>query len=187
MNLLIIDFFDSFTYNLMHICEKYVKKVEVIRVDKINIDSIQIYDKLIFSPGPGLPSDYPVLFQILQHYYQSKDILGICLGCQAIANYLGVNLLNLKNVMHGKKTLIKHFNNDKKLYNNIPNEFNVGRYHSWVVNNKTTKELIVTSVDKSNNIMSFKHKKYKLRGVQYHPESILTDYGKEIIKNWINN
>ena len=83
--------------------------------------------------------------------------------------------------------LKKHFNNDKKLYNNIPNEFNVGRYHSWVVNNKKTKELIITSVDKSNNIMSFKHKKYKLRGVQYHPESILTDYGKEIIKNWINN
>ena len=187
MNLLIIDVFDSFTYNLMHICEKYVKKVEVIRVNKINIGLLEKFEKIIISPGPGLPSDYPVLFEILKSYYTRKDILGICLGCQTIANFLGLELLNLKTVMHGKKTIITQLNNDDFLYKNIPKNLNVGRYHSWVVKKSNKKEFIITSIDKDNHIMSFKHKLYNLRGIQYHPESILTDFGEKIIKNWINS
>ena len=187
MKLLIIDVFDSFTYNLMHICEKYVKNVEVIRVNKINISLLEKFQKIIISPGPGLPSDYPVLFDVLKYYFNRKDILGICLGCQTIANFLGLELLNLETVMHGKKTTITQLNNDDCLYKNIPQKLSVGRYHSWVIKNKNIKELIVTSIDKENHIMSFKHKLYNLRGVQYHPESILTELGEKIIKNWINN
>ncbi len=187
MNLLIIDVFDSFTYNLMHICEKYVKNVEVIRINNIDISLIEKFEKIIISPGPGLPSDYPILFDILEHYFKRKDILGICLGCQTIASFFGLELLNLKSVMHGKKTIINQLNNDKYLYKNIPKKFNVGRYHSWVVEKSNTKDLIVTSIDKHSHIMSLKHKTYKLRGIQYHPESILTDYGEGIIKNWINS
>mgnify|MGYP001203165163 CR=1 FL=1 len=187
MNLLIIDVFDSFTYNLMHICEKYVKNVEVIRVNKINIDLIEKFEKIIISPGPGVPSDYPLLFEVLKSYFNQKDILGICLGCQTIANFLGLKLVNLKNVIHGKKTMITHFSNDEFLYKNIPEDFNVGRYHSWVIRKEKTQELIITSMDKNNHIMSFKHSKYSLRGIQYHPESILTQYGEEIIKNWISS
>ena len=187
MNLLIIDVFDSFTYNLMHICEEYVKNVKVIRVNKINIDLLEKFDKIIISPGPGLPSDYPILFDVLKHYFNRKDILGICLGCQTIASFFGLELLNLKTVMHGKKTIINQLNNDDFLYKNISKKFNVGRYHSWVVKNSNIKELIITSVDENKHIMSFKHKKYKLRGIQYHPESVLTDFGELIIKNWINS
>jgi len=187
MNLLIIDVFDSFTYNLMHICEKYVKNVEVIRVNKINIRLLEKFEKIIISPGPGLPSDYPILFEVLEHYFNRKDILGICLGCQTIASFLGLELMNLQTVMHGKKTIITQLNNDDFLYKNIPEKFNVGRYHSWVVKKSNTKELIITSVDKDGRIMSFKHEIYKLRGIQYHPESILTDFGELIVKNWINS
>ena len=187
MNLLIIDVFDSFTYNLMHICEKYVKNVEVIRINKINIDLIKKFDKIIISPGPGVPSDYPFLFKFLKNYFNKKDILGICLGCQTIANFFGLELINLKNVMHGKKTMITHFRNDEFLYKNIPEEFDVGRYHSWAVSKEKNQKLIITSIDENNHIMSFKHSKYSLRGIQYHPESILTPYGDKIIKNWINS
>tara|TARA_B100000579_G_scaffold385774_1_gene357086 strand:- start:805 stop:1368 length:564 start_codon:yes stop_codon:yes gene_type:complete len=187
MNLLIIDVFDSFTYNLMHICEKYVKNIEVIRVNKINVNLLEKFDKIIISPGPGLPSDYPVLFDVLKCYFNRKDILGICLGCQTIANFFGLELFNLKNVMHGKKTMITQLNNDSFLYKDVPRKIYVGRYHSWVVKKMKTKELIITSIDKKNHIMSFKHKLYNLRGIQYHPESILTEFGDKIIKNWINS
>jgi len=187
MNLLIIDVFDSFTYNLMHICEKYAKNVEVIRVNKINISSLDKFEKIIISPGPGLPSDYPILHQIIKRYFRQKDILGICLGCQTIASFFGFELQNLKTVMHGKKTIINQLNNDDVLYKNIPKKFKVGRYHSWVVKQSKKNELIITSTDEKSYIMSFKHKLYKLRGIQYHPESILTDFGEAIIKNWINS
>ena len=171
----------------MHICEKYVKNVEVIRVNNININLLQKFDKIIISPGPGVPNDYPVLFELLVKYSSTKDILGICLGCQAIANFYGFNLSNLDVVMHGKKTLIKLINDDPVLYKNVPKNIYVGRYHSWVVENKNKKMLIITSVDEQNNIMSFKHKTCNVRGIQYHPESILTDFGEIILKNWINS
>ena len=187
MKLVIIDVFDSFTYNLMHICEKYVKNVEVIRIDKIKINELNKFHKIILSPGPGLPVDYPNLKKILDKYHSKKDILGICLGCQAIANFFGVDLVNLSNVMHGKKTRITHFENDKVLYNGIPKNFFVGRYHSWVVKNDKQNKILISSTDGEKNIMSFKHKSLKIRGIQYHPESILTDFGDLIIKNWISS
>ena len=146
MNLLIIDVFDSFTKLNQKKYLKYVKNIEVIRVNKINVNLLEKFDKIIISPGPGLPSDYPVLFDVLKRYFNRKDILGICLGCQTIANFFGLELFNLKNVIHGKKTMITQLNNDSFLYKDVPRKIYVGRYHSWVVKKMKTKELIILKI-----------------------------------------
>ncbi len=185
MKVLLIDNFDSFTYNLAHIIEQYCD-LHVVRSDKVCIDDIDKYNKIIISPGPGLPSDSPILNTIITKFYKHKSILGICLGHQAIAESFGSKLINLKEVFHGVSIETKITKNKSVIYNNIPNNFKSGRYHSWAISNETlSSELEITAIDKFNNIMSFQHKKYDVCGIQYHPESILTPEGKNILRNWI--
>ena len=185
MKVLIVDNKDSFTYNLKYYINNFCDDVDVVRCDKLQIEDVGVYDKILFSPGPGLPKEYPILNDILSKYGSSKSILGICLGQQAITEFYGGQLDNLSDAMHGIVSKINHLNNCS-LYKNIPISFKIGHYHSWVVSNKDfPTELEITSVNESGLIMSVKHKKYDIKSVQFHPESILTEYGLQLIENWI--
>ncbi|MDA3779823.1 MAG: aminodeoxychorismate/anthranilate synthase component II [Bacteroidales bacterium] len=185
MKVFILDNYDSFTYNLVHYVEKYADSCIVRRNDEVIIDEIKQYDKIIFSPGPGLPSENPIMHQIIKNYKDSKAILGICLGHQSIAEYFGANLFNFENVVHGieKNTRLVMYD---KIFKNIPKEFISGRYHSWAVSEiDFPNTLNILAVDDDDVIMAIGHTKYPIIGLQFHPESIMTPYGKEIIKNWI--
>ena len=185
MRVILIDNNDSFTYNLKHYIEQFASEVKVSRGSEIDLEFIDKYDKIILSPGPGLPYEHPVMSQILSYYYDKKPILGICLGHQAIAEFFDANLENLKNVNHGITSIAKHFNNCK-LFKNIPEKFKIGHYHSWVVSkNNFPEELNITSKNEEGIITSLNHKKYDIAAVQFHPESILTEYGNQLIRNWI--
>ena len=187
MKVLIVDNKDSFTYNLKHYINYFCDDVDVFRYNKLNIKNVVDYDKILFSPGPGLPSEYLILNKILSQYGSSKSILGICLGQQAIVQFYGGHLCNLVDPMHGRSSKVKHFNNCL-LYKDIPVSFQIGHYHSWVVSEYDfPKELEITSVNESGLIMSIKHKKDDVRAVQFHPESILTEYGLELLENWLFN
>lgn len=187
MKVLIIDNNDSFSYNLKHYIEHHSAAVTVIRGDRLELDYIHEFNKVILSPGPGLPSEHPVLLQVLDRFVGKKSILGICLGHQAIAEYFGANLSNLEQVKHGLSSSLTHFSNCI-LYNNLPSSFNVGHYHSWVVSkNSIPKDLIVTSENEDGLIMSFRHASYDIKAVQFHPESILTENGLNLIANWLNH
>jgi anthranilate synthase component 2 len=188
VKLLVLDNYDSFTYNLVHLIEK-VSDIEfdVFRNDKISINSINSYDKILLSPGPGLPKDAGIMPELLQRYKSSKSILGICLGLQAIGETYGASLQNLETVVHGQATPISIISEDT-LFHNCPNNFLVGRYHSWVINNQhLSNELEITAKDLDGNIMALKHKKDDVKGVQFHPESILSEYGETIINNWLKS
>lgn len=180
---LIIDNYDSFTYNLVHYLESLQVEVSVIRNDELHQFDSSEFDKIVISPGPGLPQESGELLSYIHENYKNKSMLGICLGQQAIAQVFGAELLPLKEVRHGRMMQIKHLSNDP-IYSNIPESFQVGLYHSWHVS-RIPKEFIITAVDDSGLIMSFKHKKYDLTAVQYHPESIMTEYGKDILRNWL--
>ncbi|MGZ3865422.1 MAG: anthranilate synthase component II [Bacteroidia bacterium] len=188
MKILVLDNYDSFTYNLVHLLEKVCDfPVEVFRNDKINLKEVNSYDKLLLSPGPGLPNEAGILPQVIKEYGSTKDILGVCLGLQAIGESYGGKLKNLDNVYHGIATPVKITQSDI-LFKDCPKEFKAGRYHSWVVDlNGLPECLSVTATDESGNIMAMKHKEFKVRGVQFHPESILSEYGEQIIKNWVNS
>ncbi len=185
--ILILDNYDSFTYNLVH----YVKElstatVDVYRNDKITLEEVVKYDTIILSPGPGLPKDAGILKELIQKYAATKKILGVCLGMQAIGEVFGGTLVNLNKVFHGVATTIQVTEKTDLLYQNLPSEFNVGRYHSWVVSNNNFPEILrITSKEENGQIMSLKHKEYQLYGVQYHPESILTEHGKKMIQNFL--
>ena len=185
MKVVIIDNQDSFTYNLAHYVQYFTHSVDVFRVNEINIKELYIYDKIILSPGPGLPNEYPFLFEIIHKYHSSKSILGICLGHQAIAEYFQATLENLSVVKHGVSSEI-HQNQNCSIFNNLPVSFQIGHYHSWVVSkNNFPKCLEITSTNQEGIITSFKHKKFDVKGMQFHPESILTEYGLQLIKNWL--
>ncbi len=186
MKLLILDNYDSFTYNLVHLVEKVSNMpFVVIKNDKITLEEVATYDKILLSPGPGLPAEAGIMPQLIKRYYKEKSILGVCLGLQAIGEGLGCQLKNLDTVYHGLATPIT-INTEDEIFKNCPKRFNVGRYHSWVINEKTiTSDILVTAVDDKNLVMAIKHKNYDVRGVQFHPESILSDYGETIIKNWL--
>ncbi|MES2590863.1 MAG: aminodeoxychorismate/anthranilate synthase component II [Bacteroidota bacterium] len=188
MKILVFNNYDSFTYNLVHYIEKITDyPIEVHRNDQISLSEIERFDKILLSPGPGLPSEAGILMDVIKQYASTKSIFGVCLGQQAIAEVLGGSLLNLQEVYHGVATAIDIIDDDI-LFKNIPKKFNVGRYHSWTVNkNDLPEELKITCIDQSGNIMGLKHTTYDLRSVQFHPESILTEYGLDIIKNWIEN
>lgn len=188
MKLLVLDNYDSFTYNLVHLIEKVSPiSFDVIRNDKITLNDINQYDKILLSPGPGLPKDAGIMPQLLKSYAEHKDILGICLGLQAIGENYGATLKNLTSVCHGQSTSINIIQNDY-LFNNCPSSFSVGRYHSWVVNpTLLPQHLQITATDEEGNIMALKHLQHKVRGVQFHPESILSQFGETIINNWLNN
>jgi anthranilate synthase component 2 len=185
--ILIIDNYDSFTYNLVHLVNELGLECEVWRNDQFAIEDVEAFDKIILSPGPGIPSEAGLLLDVIAKYASTKSIFGVCLGQQAIAEAFGGSLYNLNQPMHGIATPIKVTDGDEKLFAGLPESFKVGRYHSWVVSgNDLPDSLQVTAIDEADNsIMALKHKQYDVRGVQFHPESILTDYGKEMMQNWL--
>jgi anthranilate synthase component 2 len=187
MKIIVIDNYDSFTYNLVHYLEKVTDAtVEVYRNDKISLEEIDRFDKILLSPGPGIPSEAGILLDVIRKYAPTKSILGVCLGQQAIAEAFGGTISNLKEVFHGVATPVNILVKDT-LFNGIPERLNVGRYHSWAVNKvDLPKELEITVVDESGSIMGLRHKTYDLRGVQFHPESVLTEHGLQMIENWVN-
>ncbi|MFD1314148.1 anthranilate synthase component II [Namhaeicola litoreus] len=185
--ILVIDNYDSFTYNLVHYLQDLDCDVVVKRNDKLSLEEVKDFDKILLSPGPGIPDEAGLLKPIIEKYAATKSILGICLGQQAIAEVFGGKLENLSQVYHGVSSPIFLTEPDEVLYSNLPQNFEVGRYHSWVVSSDLPKDLIVTSIDENGEIMSIKHKDYDVRAVQYHPESILTEHGKAILKNWIEH
>lgn len=185
MKVLIVDNKDSFTYNLKHYISQFCANVNVVRCDKLVLKQVAFYDKILFSPGPGLPKDYPILRHILTSFGSSKSILGICLGHQAIADFYGSSLDNLDYPMHGVSSKTCHLNNCT-LFKNIPISFRVGHYHSWVVSKKGFPETLeITSTNEGGFIMSLKHKRYNIKSLQFHPESILTEFGLNFIENWL--
>ena len=185
IKVLVIDNYDSFTYNLVHYLKDLNCDVTVKRNDKLELSEIKEFDKILLSPGPGIPDEAGLLKSIIKEYAPSKSILGICLGQQAIAEVFGGKIENLDKVYHGVSTSVILTNKDEVLYKDIPKNIEVGRYHSWVVAKDLPDELEVTSIDGNGEIMSLRHKKYDVRAVQYHPESILTPKGKKILKNWV--
>ena len=186
--ILVFDNYDSFTYNLVQMIEEIVgHEVDVIRNDQIPLAEIEKYDKIILSPGPGVPEEAGILLDLIKTYAPTKSIFGVCLGQQAIAEAFGGNLINLSEIFHGVATEAKQ-TQEHILFNNLPEILEVGRYHSWAVNPEGfPEELEITSVDNQGMIMSLKHKKYDVHGVQYHPESILTPSGRQIIENFLKN
>lgn len=187
MRLLILDNYDSFTYNIVHAVKQLGYEPDVIRNNQIKIEEFDKYDKIIISPGPGIPSESGILPEFLKEYADKKSILGICLGHQAIGERFGATLLNLPQVYHGIQTPIKIIANDY-IFNGLPAEINVGRYHSWVIDTKNfPNELEITALDSEGNIMAIRHKSLDIRGVQFHPESILTPDGVQILSNWLNH
>jgi anthranilate synthase component II len=186
--IVVIDNYDSFTYNLVHYLEDLNCHVTVFRNDEFDIDELQPFDKILLSPGPGIPDEAGLLKEVIKNYAPTKSILGVCLGQQAIGEVFGGSLTNLEKVYHGVATNIKITNPDIILFKDLPNEFEVGRYHSWVVSNDNfPNDLIITSIDENGQIMSLKHNKFDVRGVQFHPESVLTPNGKKILENWISS
>jgi anthranilate synthase component II len=188
MNILVLDNYDSFTYNLVHYLEKISNgSIEVHRNDKIDLDEVKRFDKILLSPGPGIPSEAGILKDVIKSYSATKSILGICLGQQAIAEVYGGTLINLNKVFHGIATPVKIIRDDI-LFKGLPEKFNAGRYHSWLVNPQDFPEVLeITAKDESGGIMALRHKNYDVRGMQFHPESILTEFGVEIISNWVNS
>jgi len=187
MKILVFDNYDSFTYNLVHLVEKILhQKVEVYRNDQIPLEDVKAYDKIILSPGPGIPEEAGLLLPLIKEYAATKSILGVCLGHQAIGQAFGGQLINLSTVYHGVATPVQVINRSKPLFNGLPDEFEVGRYHSWVVSEEGfPKDLEITARDANNFIMGLQHKTYDVQGVQFHPESVLTPRGEEILRNWL--
>jgi anthranilate synthase component 2 len=186
MKILVFDNYDSFTYNLVHLVEKITnQKVTVVRNDQITLEEVAAYDKIILSPGPGIPSEAGLLLPLIKQYAASKSILGVCLGHQAIGEAFGATLENLSTVYHGVATPIK-IDNSNYLFNGLTDTIEVGRYHSWVIaNNNFPDALKVTATDENGLIMAIEHTAYDVCGVQFHPESVLTPNGETVIKNWL--
>jgi anthranilate synthase component II len=193
MRILVFDNYDSFTYNLVHLVEKITHtKVDVYRNDKIAMEKVNDYDKIILSPGPGIPEEAGLLLPLIKEYASRKSILGVCLGHQAIGQAFGGKLENLSTVFHGVATKIEVGSQESgvrsPLFEGLPDELEVGRYHSWVVSEENfPDELEITARDESGMIMGLQHKIFDVQGVQFHPESVLTPKGEDILRNWLKN
>lgn len=190
MKIAVIDNYDSFTYNLVHAIKKISGlPVAVFRNDELELSDLEEYDKIILSPGPGLPEEAGLLLDIIREYAPRKSMLGVCLGHQAIGQVFGAKLSNMSQVLHGIASPVTQTAPDPVLYENVPLQFEAGRYHSWTVDQEGFPEssLRVTSLDEQGLIMSLKHLQYNVRGVQFHPESVLTPYGEQIIGNWLSD
>ncbi len=184
--MVLIDNYDSFTFNLVHYLEELNCEVVVLRNDEFEIEELQSFDAILLSPGPGIPSESGLLLEVIKTYASTKKILGICLGHQAIGEVFGATLLNLDTVFHGVSTKINITDTTETLFSNLPQQIEVGRYHSWAINPTNLPEVLeVTSVSENGEIMSIRHKNFNVKGVQFHPESILTPSGKTILANWI--
>ena len=185
MKTVIIDNYDSFTYNLAHLVKELGAEVDVLRNDKFELEELEKYDKIILSPGPGIPEEAGLLLEVIRTYAGRKPILGACLGEQAIGQAFGGKLTNLSEVFHGIQTNVKIKNKDY-IFSGLPTEIPVGRYHSWVVDTEGfPEELVITAISSEGQIMALKHREYDVHGIQFHPESVLTPDGKQIVGNWL--
>ena len=195
MKIVIIDNYDSFTYNLSHLLKELGAEVTVYRNDRFQMEQLEAFDKIVLSPGPGIPSEAGLLLDVIKAYAGKKPILGVCLGHQAIGESFGGKLTNIGQVMHGVATPVEVKMSKSEgvdacdyLFEGLPNRFDVGRYHSWVVDQAGFPDCLeVTSVSDDGFIMSLRHKEYDIRGIQYHPESVLTPDGKTILGNWLRH
>jgi anthranilate synthase component 2 len=187
MKILVLDNYDSFTYNLVQLLTEHGGyDISVFRNDEISLEGVSAFDKIVLSPGPGIPSEAGLLCPIIQHYKAEKPIFGVCLGLQAIGEVFGGKLVNIAEAMHGVATHIQHTNSP--LFTGIPNPFQAGRYHSWAVSSEgLPTDLQITATDENGTIMALEHKYLRVSGVQFHPESILSEYGKELIGNFLKN
>lgn len=189
MKILVLDNYDSFTYNLVHYLEELSDiEVDVFRNDQITVEQAAAYDKIVLSPGPGIPGEAGILKPLIKKLASTHSILGVCLGCQAIAEVFGGSIQNLSKVYHGVATPVMVRDKEELLFHSIPDTFLAGRYHSWVVNEKDLPaSLKITANDEQGQIMGIRHMEFNVRGVQFHPESILTEHGKKMIQNWLNS
>lgn len=186
MKTVIIDNYDSFTFNLAHLLKELGAEVDVVRNDQFELSALERYDKIVLSPGPGIPSEAGLLLDVIRAYAGRKPMLGVCLGHQAIGEVFGAKLENLAEVYHGVATDCEHFSNDP-IFNGMPRHFEVGRYHSWVVSKDGLPDCLeVTATSPDGNIMALRHKRYPVHGIQFHPESVLTPLGRQIVGNWLN-
>ena len=185
--ILAIDNYDSFTYNLVHYLEDLGCDVTVKRNDQLILEDVKPFDKIVLSPGPGIPDEAGLLKNIIKEYASTKSILGVCLGQQAIGEVFGGKINNLDTVYHGVATKVNITVEDESLFDGLEKSIEVGRYHSWVVDNNLPEVLEATSFDENGQIMSLRHKLFDVKGVQFHPESVLTPDGKQILKNWLNS
>ena len=189
MRILVLDNYDSFVYNLVHIIRElgFGENMDVLRNDKILLEDVEKYDKILLSPGPGIPSEAGIMLDLIRRYGPTKSILGICLGHQGIGEVYGGKIYNMKEVLHGVGTSVKILQSDDYLFDGIPEEFMVCRYHSWALDRNTVNgQLVINSLDDEGIVMGLSHKEYDVRGLQFHPESILTENGKQLIKNWLD-
>ncbi|SFH88760.1 anthranilate synthase component II [Halpernia frigidisoli] len=189
MKILVLDNYDSFTYNLVQMIEEIVgEKIDVFRNDEISLEDVNQYDKIILSPGPGIPEESGILLDLIKTYAPTKSIFGVCLGLQAIGEAFGGKLINLSEIYHGVATDVKILNKNTEIFKNFPETFEAGRYHSWAVSPEYfPEELEITAVDKDQMIMALQHKTYDVQAVQFHPESILTPKGREILENFLKD
>lgn len=187
MKVLVIDNYDSFVYNLVHMVRDLGHQPVVYRNDKIDLEVVAQYDKILLSPGPGIPAEAGILLDLIKTYAASKSILGVCLGHQAIAEAFGAELLNLPKVLHGMASTNEVLDTEETLFGGLKERFSIGHYHSWVIKENTLPaELLVTGKDAEGNVMAIRHQTYDVKGLQFHPESILTDNGIRILANWLN-
>jgi anthranilate synthase component 2 len=190
MKILVLDNYDSFTYNLVQLLRElgYGNQLDVFRNDQISLEEVEKYDVILLSPGPGVPSEAGIMPALLQKYAPTKRIMGVCLGHQAIAEAFGAELSNLKEVFHGVSSTMRVVNTNEPMFKQLPSTFNVARYHSWtVVPESVPAALKITAVDETGEVMAIRHSQYDVCGVQFHPESILTEFGKEMLNNWLQN
>jgi len=187
MDVLVIDNYDSFTYNLVHLMQELGATVTVRRNDKTTLEEVSGFQKIMLSPGPGIPDEAGMLKEIIRTFGPGKSLLGVCLGHQAIGEVYGGKLFNSNEVWHGVAMPVQITCSQEPLFRNVPQQFNTGRYHSWLVEKELPECLEATAVDEAGNIMALRHRQHDVRGVQFHPESVLTEHGREIIKNWLEN
>ncbi len=188
MKILVLDNYDSFTYNLVYILRELGHRPDVVRNDKMTVEDAAGYDKILLSPGPGIPDEAGILKPLIAEYSPTKSIMGVCLGHQAIGEVFGAKLENLGDVLHGVSHSAHVLDRGEPLFNNLPDELTVGRYHSWsVVRDSIPDDLMITAEDENGRIMGLRHARYDVRGVQFHPESVLTVGGVQMMKNWLGN
>lgn len=186
MKILVLDNYDSFTYNLVYILRELHDQVDVFRNDKISLEDVNGYDKILLSPGPGIPSEAGIMLDLVRQYAPTKSILGICLGHQGIGEVFGAKLENMSEVLHGVSHKAIVADRSEHLFKDIPDEFNVGRYHSWTVIPETVPDSMkITAVDAEGRIMGLSHRTFDVKGLQFHPESVLTEHGKKLLENWL--
>jgi anthranilate synthase component II len=187
MKILVLDNYDSFTYNLVYILRELHGDVDIFRNDKISLEEVDQYEKILLSPGPGIPSEAGIMLDLIRKYGPTKSILGICLGHQAIGEVYGAALDNMTDVLHGISDKAIITDSTERIFSGLPSQIMVGRYHSWTVIPETfTPDLRITAVDEKGRVMGLSHNQYDVKGLQFHPESVLTDHGKQMLKNWLD-